>query len=306
MENNALEKFDAGKLAAIVGATDLAAVNDPFSGGISGGEFLPQISIRGNRFRLKIGGQETVLKDDFIEVYLITSRSGVSKTFYELGYTSGEAKAPDCSSADGVYPDANVEHPQAANCQICPNNEWGSKINAATGKKSKACSDYKLIVVAFTAAPHEAFAMRIPGASLKPWRGYISKLNLAGCPANAAKTRISLGNTEFPSLVFDCSGTVESREDYAAVTELAQASEVVNTVKIQARPNTTPHASQQPVVVAPEPAPTPAPEPDKGLAELLGKPKTAAKKKKEVVAEEQAETPEVITSLDQLLDTLTK
>jgi hypothetical protein len=55
-----LAKFNPAALAAIIGQENLAAVNDQFAGGISSGDFLPQISIRGNRFRLKMDGEEHV------------------------------------------------------------------------------------------------------------------------------------------------------------------------------------------------------------------------------------------------------
>jgi hypothetical protein len=331
---NALAKFNPAALAGILGKEELLVVNDPFSGGISGGEFLPQISIRGNRFRLKIGGEETVLKESSIEVYLVTSRPNISKTFYADGYNpSAENKAPDCSSADGTYPDANVEKPVAANCQVCPHNAWGSKISKVTGKKSKACNDYKLIVLSLAVAPDSAFAMRIPAASLKPFASYISKLNLAGVPANAARTRITLGDTEYPSLEFDFVDTVKSREEYITLTELAESSDVLAAVKIQSRAQieqTAPVTAHQPVAVAevaPAVAPTieAAPEVEEAapsepsLADLIGK-KPAAKKratKKEPAAEPapapvaeatpaQEEGGEAITSLDQLLGKLKK
>lgn len=324
--DNTLEKFNPAALAAIIGKADVAIVNDPFSGGISGGEFLPQVSIRGNRFRLKINGEETVLKENAIEVYLITSRPNISKTFYAGGYNpSAESKAPDCSSADGTYPDANVDNPVSTNCQVCPNNAWGSKISQVTGKKSKACNDYKLIVLALAMAPDTAFALRIPAASLKPFASYISKLNLASVPANTARTRISLGDTEFPSLEFNFVDTVDTREDYETIKALAESSDVLNAVKIQARSQTVTaeptQSAQQPVVIqVTEPAVEAEPEaqePD--LATLLGKPKTAAKKssKKAAPAVEEAPAPKAepttsdedggaITSLDQLLGKLKK
>jgi len=322
---NALAKFNPAALAGIIGKEELATVNDPFAGGISGGEFIPQISIRGNRFRLKINGEETVLKENAIEVFLITSRPNISKVLYTGGYNpSAENKSPDCSSADGTYPDANVDKPLAANCQVCPNNAWGSKISQVTGKKSKACSDYKLVVLALAVAPDKPFSLRIPAASLKPFAAYISKLNIAGVPANAARTRISLGDTEFPSLEFDFVGTVESREDYETLTALAESSDVISAVRIQARthsPQSEPvmHIAQQPIVIPtvaaePEPEPEPAPAAEPALADLLGgKPKAAkksAKKEPEPAPVVVAETPQVaeeggqITSLDQLLGKL--
>lgn len=329
MSNQSLEKFNPAALAAIIGKEEVVAVNDPFSGGISGGEFLPQLSIRGNRFRLKINGEETVLKDNAVVVYLITSRAHVSKTYYAGGYNpTAENKAPDCSSADGVYPDANVEHPVADTCQLCPNNAWGSKISTVTGKKSKACNDYKLVVLSLAAAPDTAFALRIPAASLKPFASYIQKLNMAGVPANAAKTQISLGDTEFPSLEFEFVGTVDTREDYETITALAESSDVLNAVKIAPRATPAPvtHTAEQPVVAAVTPAPAAVEEVEEALApaqdgaslsDLLGKKPAPAKKSTRKKAEpapapepepetETTEGGEQITSLDGLLAKLKK
>lgn len=324
-----LAKFNPAALAAIIGQDNLAAVNDPFAGGISSGDYLPQISIRGNRFRLKMNGDETVLKENTLEVFLVTSRPNVSKTFYENGYDpSAEAKGPDCSSADGQHPDSNIENPVNSNCQTCPNNAWGSKITGS-GKKGKACSDYKLVVLALAAAPDKPFALRIPAASLKPFAAYIQKLNLAGVPANAAKTLLSLGDEEYPTLVFDFGGTVDTKEQYEAIMALSESADVLNAVRITPRAETATHAAQQPVVVpapvqenatteikAPEPEPTPEPAKEPSLSDLLGsKPKTTRKKKAEepAPAVEEAPAPEPapaaedggeITSLDQLLGKL--
>lgn len=336
--DQALTQFNPALLAGIIGNDALATVNDGFSAGISSGDFLPMLSIRGNRFRIRMDGEETVIPETSIEVFLVTSRPNVSKTFYLGGYApGGENKAPDCSSSDGVYPDANVESPQNDTCQLCPNNAWGSKIGP-TGNKSKACQDYKLIVLALAAMPEKAFALRIPAASLKAFGAYIGKLRMSGVPANAARTKISLGATEYPSLLFDFAGTVETKEQYDAITTLGQSIEVLHAVKIEPRipqiaaPVAPVVTAQQPVVVAPPvpapvaevpvPAPVVAPEPvavaEPGLADLLGtKKKSAAKTKPLVVEVLPPETPapveatptepvDQVTSLDGLLSKLKK
>lgn len=43
------------------------------------------------------------------------------RSFYIQNWTKGqEGQAPDCKSVDGVVPDADSPHPQAANCKACP------------------------------------------------------------------------------------------------------------------------------------------------------------------------------------------
>jgi hypothetical protein len=335
--SNALEKFNPGALAAIIGQEAVAETNDVFAGGISTGEFLPMLSIRGNRFRLRIDGDETVLPETAINVILVTSRANVSKVFYPGQFNPGaEDKKPVCSSSDGMYPDAGVDQPQSETCQLCPNGAWGSKITPS-GKKGKACNDYKLVVLALAMKPDTAFALRIPASSLKPFSGYIQKLKLAGVPADAAITKISLGNEEYPTLNFDFVSTVSTREQYEQVKELAQSVEVLNAVKIAPRNSAAPtvnHAAEQPVV-APITEPTPAPPvaepapvveapvaveeaaPQSGaLADLLGGSKKGKGKKKAdeaaPVAAPAATATEVpaeggeIKGLDQLLAKMKK
>jgi hypothetical protein len=327
-----LQKFNPANLAAIIGNDALQQVNDEFSAGIASSDFLPMISIKGSRFRLRMDGDETVLPDASIEVFLITSRPNVSKMYYPDGYTAGgDNNKPTCSSADGQYPDSNIEQPFSPTCQLCPNNAWGSKISAASGKKIKACTDYKMIVLALTAMPEKAFALRIPAASLKPFAAYIGKLNLAGIPANTAKTKLSLDVTqEYPSLLFDYAGTVDSREQYEAVVALAQTIEVLNAVKVSPRVAATDLApqqtAQQPVVVppvAPAPAPVEEVKAEPTLAEILGKSKADTKEKKTRAKKTEeaapavetapapapapaAEPTEQITNLDSLLAKLKK
>jgi hypothetical protein len=182
--SNALEKFNPQSLAAIIGADNVAAqVNDDFAGGISSGDFLPTISIKQSRFRLRIDGDETVLKETAIDAYLVASRPNVSKMFYKDAWAGTEAaSAPACSSADGLHPDENAKEPQHTTCQLCPNNAWGSKITNS-GKKGKACADYKMIVLALKAMPDQPFSLRIPAASLKSFAAYAKKLSMAGVPA---------------------------------------------------------------------------------------------------------------------------
>jgi hypothetical protein len=302
MNNEALEKFNPGALASIIGAENIAAINDDFSGGIQGGSFLPTISIKGREFRLKIDGEETRLPEKHLDVFLISSRPAVSKTFYSAAWGGADsAGKPDCSSADGVVPDSNVDHPQNSNCQLCPNNAWGSKITA-TSSKGKACADYKLIVLVLKQAPDSPFALRIPAASLKIFSSYISKLKMAGVPANAAVTRLSFTDAEFPQLDFDFIDTVKSKEEYAQLAALAESSEVLEAVHITPRAQVAaaPVTATQPVVAevaehVAEPVAEVAPEAEEPtLADILAKNKGAKKEKK--AKPEVAPAPEPVAT----------
>lgn len=318
MSNQALEKIDPGALAALMTPEEIENFNADFSAGVAA-EFLPQLSIRGGKFRLKIGGQEEILPERSIDVHFIGARGAISKTYYKGGYDpKAEQKAPDCSSIDSQYPDSNIKDPQAANCQICDYNAWGS---AKGESKGKACSDYKQIVVSLAVAPEVAFGLRIPPTSFKPFGSYLQKLKMANAPANAAITRMTLGDEEYPTLSFDFAGLVD-RGTFEKIKAVAGSAEVQQVIQIQPRAlkAAEPVSAQQPVVVETVTLPvaelesaveqaTQNVQPDSSaLAALLAKnkpaeKKTRAKKEKPVVEDEAiVEAPAaLITDVNALL-----
>lgn len=317
-KEQALEKFNPNSLAAIIGEDDVAAINDQFGGGIASSTFLPEVRLRGREFRLKIGGEETTLPEKHLDVFMVTARPTLSKVFYKDSWGGADsAGAPDCSSADAIQPDSNAKEPQHSNCQLCPHNAWGSKISN-TGSKGKACQDYKLIVVVLPQLIDTPFALRIPAATLKIYQAYLAKLKMAGAPANAALTRLTFTDAEYPQLDFTFIGTVESREQYQALKDVAESAEVLEAIKIQPRTAPAPveHTAEQPVVVVPEPVvEEPAEEAAPDLASLLAKNKTETKakrtsKKKEAAEEAPAAPAEpaepAIKGLDDLLASMKK
>ncbi len=314
----ALEKIDLTALAQFINPEDLAAMNDKFAGGISGGTFLPEIKYRGNRWRLKVEGVEQVLPGDFIHVHLIEARPNVSKTFYVGGYEQGSDAKPDCSSIDGFVPDSHIQNPQADNCQTCQNNAWGSKISESGGK-GKACSDYKQIVVAFRGHLDKAFALRVPAASLKGYKSYITQLGYNKVPAPLAITQITLDpETTYPSLLFSCVGVQADKTTWDAAKALAETTDVRQVVQIQPRADRAleaPKTAEQPVVVeapAAEPEKTAAPDLRSILEGTTAKKTRSKKKSVEEVIEESTSTseepaavePGVVNSLDELLSKL--
>lgn len=308
MSTEALAKLDLSALSQFINPDELAAMNDKFAGGITGGTYLPEIKYRGNRWRLKIDGEEKVLPSGEILVHLIDARPGVSKTFYADGYEQGSDKKPDCSSTDGFVPDSHIDNPQADNCTTCPNNAWGSKISEKGGK-GKACSDFKQIVVAFKGHTEKAFALRVPAASLKGYKAYISQLGFNKVPAPLALTQIALDTeTTYPSLLFTCVGIVSERAEWEALKALAETTDVRQVVQIQPRAEQkqieAPKTAEQPVVVT-------EPEPEKAAVDLRSilegnkkEKKTRGKKTVEKAIEESTAEevePGVVNSLDELL-----
>lgn len=303
--SEALEKIDRGALAALMSPEEIESFNSDFSAGI-GGDFLPTISIRGGKLRAKIEGEENELPSELPIVFL-GARPCISKAYYEGSYNPrAEQKGPDCSSADGNYPDSNIEQPCSPTCQTCPNNAWGSRGN---GSKGKACGDYKQVAV-MIAGVDQAFSLRIPPSSFKPYSAYIKQLSMGGVPLIAAKTVLTLVGDEFPIVNLKYDGLVD-RATFEQAKAWAAKAEVQTLVQIQSRPDPVQKVAQQVVQSAQQPVVVPTSEPEaiatgsetpepetpkKSLAELLGKseakPKATRKKKtvEDVIEESTAES----------------
>src|SRR5208282_104629 len=134
----------------------------------------------------------------------------------------GSTGKPDCWSADGVKPDANVLVPVAKTCAACPNNEWGSRVSE-TGKKGKKCADRRRMAVVGPAdltkngANCEKFLLHVPAASLKGLAEYEKKvLTPKGIPYYAVVTRIGFDPTQaHPSLTFKATRFLTEQEAQA-------------------------------------------------------------------------------------------
>lgn len=94
-----------------------------------------RISIRGNVFRMIVGGQEVAKNEDrSMDIVIVRAAEHTSRSYYAGSYVEGSMSLPDCWSSDGSKPDAQVESPQATACALCPMNAAGSGQGT-----SKAC-----------------------------------------------------------------------------------------------------------------------------------------------------------------------
>lgn len=173
---------------------------------------IPRVSLRGRKFRLVEGGEEIRKPADELFVVIMAVEPGaglMAKTYYSKGYVSGDSSPPDCSSANGITPDAWISEPVSAKCNGCPMNVFGSA-KSRTGGKAKACKDSKrLWVVEPDNLKGTVYAMGVPVTSLKPMAEYGSMLKANGIPSAAVITKLSMKDTEFPELVFDFVGVLE-------------------------------------------------------------------------------------------------
>lgn len=181
------------------------------AGGITGGYGL--IGYRGKVWSIRHkGAEQQLMRDDgdgprgSIDVVILKANPHLSKNYYENGFVEGSNAPPDCSSANGVYPDVGVPKKQANVCLTCPKNAWGS----ATGGsgKGKACGDHRrMAVVPVADIKNEVYGgpllLRCPAASLQDLAAFSNKLAQLGYPYYAVAIKIGFDPAEsFPKFTF--------------------------------------------------------------------------------------------------------
>lgn len=265
-------------LAARVGAPSVLGA--ALTGGLSSGESIPRISIKGARFRIVEGDTETVLDSTTLDVVIVGANPRLSKTWYAKAWTpDSEPQAPDCFSLDGVSPDPQATAPQNDLCASCPQNAWGSKVTPQ-GQQIKACSDTKrLAVVAADDPEGPVYLLSVTPAALKGLNQYQKELSVRGIPPEIVKTKVSFDtDASFPKLKFGFGGFLEA-DTQQAVDALFGSAEVKEiTGETPRQPVAVPQITA-PAPVAPKPAvkaaapvvePAPAPAPEQAAAPKRG------------------------------------
>lgn len=172
---------------------------------------FPVLSLKGKVWRVTHGGEQRIIQRDgepvpSLDVVLVAANKNLSKLYYSKAYAEGDDNPPDCSSANGVTPDAGIKNPQSNTCATCPNNAWGSKITEQ-GKKTKACGDSRRMAIIpekdleckVWGAP---LLLRIPAGTFQALTEY-AKVGLGGADYCAVVTRIGFDmNVAFPKLTF--------------------------------------------------------------------------------------------------------
>lgn len=203
-------QFTGGKVPAKLKA--LAGDNTDLSAGVRGGYSV--LSIRGSRWHVKVGDEETTITDSqtgdpvgSLRLVLLKASPNVSKNYYQGGYEEGANDAPTCWSIDGIRPDPAADK-QADSCAVCPKNVFGSRVTDA-GKKVKACGDSRrLAVIPEGDFKNDVYGgpmlLRVPASSLSNLSQYGKKMDKQGFPYNTIVTRASFDHTvSFPKLEFN-------------------------------------------------------------------------------------------------------
>jgi hypothetical protein len=180
---------------------------------------ISRISLRGQRIRLVRGGEESEPRQSLDVVILdVTPSPGLfARTFYVATYTSGDNKAPDCSSINGMYPDAWSPKPQAESCSSCPQNVFGSA-KGMGGQKAKACKSSKHVWVALADDPQgEVFLLNVTFMSQEGLTLLGRQLKATGAPVAAAVIRLSLGDADVPQIKFEHVGWLPEEAGMKAI-----------------------------------------------------------------------------------------
>lgn len=259
----------------------------------------PRISLKGRRFRLIKDGQETKGPEGapLKVVILDASPQGPrkAKLFYKDTY-AGEGDPPDCRSADGVKPDADVDNPQHGNCAQCRHNAWGSG-KSMSGKKAKACKDIKRILVVrpdkIDSAP--VFTMQVPVKSLKSLSEYGSELANHNLDPWLVTTEIAFVDSEYPQVEFKFAGYLDADQATKAVAR-HNSDEVRDLVVKPADVVTEDAADETPAPPPPPPAASawddePEPKPEAQKPEVKAAPK--ADRIADYAPKPEAQKPEV-------------
>lgn len=304
-------QFTGGKVPQKL-ADALAGDNDDLSSGVRGGYSV--LSIRGSRWHVKVGDEETTITDQetgdpigSLRVVLLKASPNISKNYYVGTYEEGSSEGPTCWSIDGVHPDPAADK-QADSCAVCPKNVFGSRITD-NNKKAKACSDSRRVaVIPEGDFKNEVYGgpmlLRVPASSLSNLSQYGKKMTNRGFPYNTIITRCSFDlSVAFPKIEFNAIRplTDEEADQIIALLKDSEFSDKVEAVLAKDLEIVEAGVSDEDN----EPLFEEPPKQAKPKAAAKAPPKAAAEPKKEEAKEEEATGEDALDAeLDDILGSL--
>lgn len=281
-------------------------VTSAIADALAGFSSPPRISIRGSKYRLVENGVETVVGPE-LDVVIVGANPNTSKVYFASDYDpKADDIFPDCASANGKTPDADIESPVCASCSQCPNNVLGSKITQQ-GSKSKLCGDTRYLAVVPAADPSKVYSMNISVMAMKPLRTYVQGLGNYGIIPEDVVTHLGFDDDASYPLVTFTKGKFLPEAALTEIEKVQQWPEVAAATKTDVKAAALPAPSDTPAIEAPatnvvemedaKPA-TPA----KAKAKATPKKKAAAKKP--AVEEEVPESKDEVTELESALDNI--
>jgi len=229
-----LTTFNPSQLPAFARKGELSAIAKALTGGGTGTS-MKRISTKGGVFRLIAGGKEVAAIDDrHLDVVIVNAAPKVSRTFYASQFVEGEAKAPDCWSADGDLPDATASQPQAKSCATCPQNIKGSGQG-----DSRACRfSQRLAVVLANDMEGDVMQLTLAATSIfgkedgdkRPLQAYARYLAAQNISPETLVTRLKFDTkAAVPKLFFQPVRWLDDTE-FAGVIEKGQSEEAKRAV----------------------------------------------------------------------------
>ena len=174
-----------------------------------GGGGNKRISIRGSVFRMVVDGKEIAKNENrSMNIVIVKAAEHISRQFYKKQWDpEAAAEAPDCWSADGKAPAADVPKPQSPACATCPQNIAGSGQG-----QSRACRyQQRLAVVLEGDMEGNVYQLSLPATSLfgeakgvkMPLQAYGRYLAGHNIPVTAVVTEMKFDtDVEAPKLTF--------------------------------------------------------------------------------------------------------
>ena len=148
---------------------------------VGGGNRPPRVSIDNGRFTLFVPGGKTIPLGMSMDIVIVGKNPHMSKLYWGPPGPNGQRifdrsnpKPPVCWSDNGVAPSAGASEPQNSTCSGCPQNVWGSAINAL-GKQVKACEDFRKFSCVVKGQPG-IYLFEVKAGSFRNWNAFTGML----------------------------------------------------------------------------------------------------------------------------------
>ena len=204
----------------------------------SGGSQTKRLSLKGGVFRKMVGGKEVgAIEDRHMNIIFVKMAHSASRQCYEGTYEEGKAVSPVCWSNDSIKPDADVEHPCAPTCDVCPNSAKGSN-DSGVGAKCKL--SWRTAVVLPQDPSGDVLELVVPAASAFgkeengrwPFKSYISMLASNNIAAGRVVTKMQFDTkVQFPKVLFSPAGAVDVN-DYPTIASQSKTPAAEAAIKL--------------------------------------------------------------------------
>jgi hypothetical protein len=255
---------------------------DALTKALAGNTSNKRISIRGNVFRMVVGGEEVRKSDSrSLQFIVVNASPHVARQYYAGAYDPENKGAADCWSLDGKTPDATAENKQHTDCTGCSQNIKGSGQG-----DSRACRYLRRLAVTMPGDP-DVYQLVVPSQSIfgkgdkdsMPFDQYVKFVASNRRSINTVVTQASFDtDSATPKLFFDAVAHVTEAQYNAAVAAGA-TDEAKRAISYSVNANASDGANKKKALPAPEAKSVEAEAP---VADATPEPKKRASKEVKV------------------------